>query len=304
MTLDTAERIPPVVHEYSPTEIKQLAERMPNRVLGPRALSGSPKRFFALTWMLAYLDFKLKFFGSVLGYAWQLVKPLAMFSVLFFVFTEVVPLGKGVPHYGVVLLSGIVLMSFFTESTTGAIGSVLGAEGLIRKIAFPIMAIPLASVTSVFLTLFLNYGVVLLFALANGVSPMFSWIQIIPLLFLLYFVASSVSVALSAYFVRFRDVQPIWEVIAQVLFYATPVIYPISYVQERSETLAKILMCNPVAAIIEQMRHAAIDPTAPSTVDVLGSWWLLAIPMGIVVLLAVFGYFSMKRLAPSVAEEM
>jgi ABC-2 type transport system permease protein len=63
-------------------------------------------------------------------------------------------------------------------------------------------------------------------------------------------------------------------------------------------------MCNPVAAIIEQMRHAAVDTTAPSTVDVLGSWWLLAVPMGIVVLLAVFGYFSMKRLAPSVAEEM
>jgi ABC-2 type transport system permease protein len=166
------------------------------------------------------------------------------------------------------------------------------------------MAIPLASVTSVFLTLFLNFGVVMLFALANGVSPMISWIQIIPLLFLLYLVASSVSVALSAYYVRFRDVQPIWEVIAQVLFYAAPVIYPISYVQDKSETLAKIMMCNPVAAIIEQMRHAAIDSSAPSAVDVLGSWWLLAVPMGIVVLLAIFGYLSMKRLAPTVAEEM
>ena len=103
---------------------------------------------------------------------------------------------------------------------------------------------------------------------------------------------------------RFRDVQPIWEVLAQVLFYACPVIYPISYVTERSETLATIMMCNPVATIIEQMRHAAIDPSAPSAVDVLGSWWMLAIPMGIVVLLTVFGYVSMKRLAPTVAEEM
>ncbi|MBJ7355516.1 MAG: ABC transporter permease [Thermoleophilaceae bacterium] len=304
MSVESATRTPPVVHQYTDTEFRELAERMPSRVLGPQALSGSPKRFIALTWMLAYLDFKLKFFGSILGYAWQLVKPLAMFGVLYFVFTEVVRLGEGVPHYGVVLLSGIVLMSFFTESTVGAIGSVLGAEGLIRKIAFPIMAIPLASVTSVFLTLFLNYGVVMLFAVANGVKPMVGWLQIVPLLFLLYLVAASVAVSLSAYYVRFRDVQPIWEVIAQVLFYASPVIYPISFVQERSETLAKIMMCNPVATIIEQMRHAAIDPTAPSAVDVLGSWWMLAIPMGIVVLLALFGYFSMKRLAPTVAEEM
>lgn len=304
MSVEAATRIPPVVHEYSNVELSQMTERMPSRVAGPQALGGTAKRFFALTWMLAYLDFKLKFFGSVLGYAWQLVKPLAMFSVLFFVFTEVIPLGGDVPYYGVVLLSGIVLFSFFSEASVGSITSVLGAEGLIRKISFPIMAIPLASVTSVFLTLFLNYAVVLAFALANGVTPTLGWLQIIPLLFLLYLVTASVSVALSAYYVRFRDVRPIWEVIAQVLFYACPVIYPISYVSERSETLATIMMCNPVATIIEQMRHAAIDPSAPSAVDVLGSWWLLAIPMGIVVLLTVFGYFSMKRLAPTVAEEM
>lgn len=304
MSVEAATRVSPEVHRYTDTQLSALAEKMPSRVAGPQALGGTPRRFFALTWMLAYLDFKLKFFGSILGYAWQLVKPLAMFGVLFFVFTEVIPLGEGVPHYGVVLLSGIVLFSFFSESTVGAITSVLGAEGLIRKISFPIMAIPLASVTSIFLTLFLNYAVVLVFAVANGVRPTVGWLQIIPLLFLLYIVAASVAVSLSAFYVRFRDVQPIWEVIAQVLFYACPVIYPISYVQERSETLATIMMCNPVATIIEQMRHAAIDPTAPSAVDVLGSWWMLAIPMGIVVLLTVFGYFSMKRLAPTVAEEM
>lgn len=304
MSAETASRSSPEVHDYSADQLSALTERMPNRVAGPQALGGTARRFFALTWMLAYLDFKLKFFGSVLGYAWQLVKPLAMFGVLYFVFTEVVPLGEGVAYYGAVLLSGIVLFSFFSEASVGAITSVLNAEGLIRKISFPIMAIPLASVTSIFLTLFLNYGVVMVFALIAGVRPSVGWLQIIPLLFLLYLVTASVSVALSAYYVRFRDVKPIWEVIAQVLFYSSPVIYPISFVQERSETLATIMMCNPVATIIQQMRHAAIDPSAPSAVDVLGSWWLLAVPMGIVVLLMVFGYFSIKRLAPTVAEEM
>ena len=297
------ERIAPLVHPYTPEQLRELGGRM-DRVPGPRALGGTAQRFFRLTWMLAYLDFKLKFFGSILGYAWQLFKPLMMFGVLYVVFTKVLDLGGNTPHYGVMLLSGIVLFGFFSESTVGAIGSVLGAEGLIRKISFPILAIPLASVTSVFLTLFLNYGVVLIFALANGITPNPRWIEIIPLLLLLYVVAASVAVTLSAWFVRFRDVQPIWEVFAQVLFYATPVIYPISRVTQKHPELAKVIMCNPVAAIIEQMRHAVIDPTAPSTVDVLGHAWLLVIPLGIVVALAVTGFVSISRMAPRVAEEL
>lgn len=297
-------RTRPTVHHYTREELHALAARMPQRVAGPLALGGTAHRFISLTWMLAYLDFKLKFFGSVLGYAWQLIKPLMMFSVLYVVFNRVIRLGEGVPHFGVVLLSAIVLYAFFSEATNGAVPSVLGAEGLIRKISFPIMAIPLASVTSMGLTLLLNYAVVLAFALLNGVTPTWRWIEILPLLALLFVVTVSVAIFLSAWYVRFRDVKPIWEVIAQVLFYASPVIYPISFVQQHSETLAQIVMCNPVATIIQQMRHAVIDPTAPSAVEVLGGWWMLLVPMGIVVLLAVLGYASMRRLAPRVAEEL
>lgn len=304
MTEQLQERPRPVAREFSDEQLRELAQQMPEQVLGPRALSGSPKRFFRLTWMLAYLDFKLKFFGSILGYAWQLVRPLAMFGVLYVVFTEVIRIGGSVPYYPVVLLSGIVLFSFFSESTIGAITSIVGAEGLIRKISFPILSIPLATVTSVFLTLCLNYCVVLVFAVASGVDPTWRWIQILPLLGLLYLVASSIAVSLASYYVRFRDVMPIWEVIAQVLFYASPVIYTIEFVQERSNLLAQAMMCNPVTAIIQQMRHAALDPASPSTVDVLGSWWALLIPMGIVAALALFGFFSMRRLAPHVAEEL
>lgn len=299
-----ASRQRPVVHEYSPDQYPALAERMSNRVIGPTAFSGDMRRFLKLTWMLAYLEFKLKFFGSVLGYAWQLMKPLMMFGVLYFVFTEVIRIGGEVPYYPVVLLSGIVLFSFFSESTVGAVTSVVEREGLIRKISFPIISVPLSTITSVFLTLFLNYFVVMVFALLSGVTPTWRWIQIIPLLILLYVVAASVGVALSALYVRFRDVKPIWEVIAQVMFYGTPVIYTIEFVQQKSETLAQIMMCNPVATILQQMRHSVIDPASPSAVDVLGSWWYLAIPLGIVVAMAAFAFVSMRRLAPRLAEEL
>ncbi|MGH2906237.1 MAG: ABC transporter permease [Solirubrobacterales bacterium] len=293
------------VAEYSRAELGALAQRMPQRVKGPRAVSGTVKRFLLLTWMLAYLEFKLKFFGSVLGYAWQLVRPLLMFSVLYLVFTVAFNINAGVSYAPVVLLSAIVLFTFFSDSTVGAIASIVDRESLIRKISFPIIAVPLSTVTSVFLTVLLNYLVVVLLALVSGVTPTLRWLEVLPLLGLLYLVSASVGVALSAYYVRYRDVMPIWEVIAQVLFYASPIIYTIEYVQQHAgETVARLMMCNPVTTIIEQMRHAMIDPSAPSAGQALGGWIYLLIPMGLVVALTVFGYVSMRRLAPRVAEEL
>lgn len=298
---ETALRVAPAVHEYGPAELSSVIDRMPGRVAGPRAVGGSARRFLRLTWMLAYLDFKLKFFGSVLGYAWQLVRPLMMFAVLYVVFSQILRFGD-TPNYPVVLLSGIVLFSFFSDSTNSAVGSIVERESLVRKIAFPLLTCPLASVTSLFLTLVLNYLVVLGFALAVGVTPTIRWLEIGPLLVLLYIVAAAVGTGLSAIYVRYRDMRPIWEVISQVLFYASPVIYPIEFIP--SEKLQKLIMCNPVAMIIEQMRHATVDPSAPSAVHVLGSWWMLAIPLGITVLLAVFGYVAINRMAPRIAEEI
>lgn len=298
---DSDARTAPPVAEYTPEELRALAERMPERVLGPRAMSGSLRRFLSLTWMLAYLDFKLKFFGSILGYAWQLMRPLLMFAVLYVVFMEILRFGNA-PYYPVVLLSGIVLYGFFSEATNGAVSSIVEREGLVRKIAFPLLTVPLSTVTSLFLTLLLNYLVVLVFALISGVDPTLRWLEILPLLGLLYVVAAAVATGLSAFYVRFRDVRPIWEVIAQVLFYASPVIWPIEFVQ--NTTIQKIVLCNPVATIIQQLRHAVIDPSSPSVVDVLGRWELLLIPLGITLAFCILGYRAISRMAPRVAEEM
>lgn len=302
MTLEgTATRTAPVVHTYNQAQYDELSERMPERVAGPRAMGGSARRFFRLTWMLAYLDFKLKFFGSVLGYAWQLMRPLMMFAVLYVVFSQILKFGDA-KDYPVVLLSGIVLFGFFSDSTNGSVSSIVEREGLVRKIAFPLLSVPLSTVTSLFLTLMLNYLVVLGFALLSGVTPTLRWLEVAPLLVLLYIFAAAIGTWLSSLFVRYRDVRPIWEVISQVLFYASPVIYPIEFIP--NPTIQKIVMCNPVATIIEQTRHAVIDPTAPSAVAVLGSWWMLAVPLGITAFLVALGYHSLRRMAPTVAEEI
>src|SRR5215213_11818917 len=126
-------------------------------IRGPSALGGSTGRFLTLTWTLAVTEFRLKFFGSVLGYFWQLMKPLLLFGVLYVVFTEFVRLGGGVPHYPAVLLMGIVIHQFYAEATSGSVGSVLARENLVRKIHFPRLVIPLAVVLTNYLNFVLKF---------------------------------------------------------------------------------------------------------------------------------------------------
>ena len=84
---------------------------------GPSALGGDARRFVHLATTLAITEFKLRFFGSALGYLWQLMRPLLLFGVLYLVFTEFVKLGSAVEFYPVVLLTNIVLFTFFLEGT-------------------------------------------------------------------------------------------------------------------------------------------------------------------------------------------
>ena len=156
-------------------------------IRGPRALTDDWSRFWHLTYNIARNEFKLRFFGSMLGYVWQLMRPLLLFGVLLFVFSHVAKVSTA-PHYAVALLAGIVLFTFFGEATGGAVRSVVDRENLVRKIHFPRLVIPLSIVLLASFNLALNLIVVLVFALAEGVRPMLTWVEaplIIALLVLL-----------------------------------------------------------------------------------------------------------------------
>jgi ABC-2 type transport system permease protein len=271
-------------------------------ISGPRAVGDDPRRALYLSAALAITDFKLRFFGSILGYFWQLVRPLMLFGVLYFVFTEFVRLGEGVPFYPVVLLSNIVLYTFFAEGSA-ALTSLVDRESLVRKVQFPLIAIPLAAVLLAAFNLVLNGLAVLIFALASGVRPHWSWLEFPLLLGCLAMLVLGLAMLLSALFVRFRDVKPIWEVVLQVFFYATPIIYAIETIQI-SRTLQELIMLNPLAAIIQQFRHAIIDPGAPSAAAAAGGTARLLIPAGIVLVLFVLGVWAFNREARRAAEEL
>ena len=267
---------------------------------GPTALGTDPRRFVRLTWTLAVTEFKLRFYGSVLGYLWQLMRPLLLFGVLYVVFSEFVKIGDSVRFYPVVLLMGVVLFTFVAEATSGSVASVVEREGLIRKVEFPRMTIPCSVVLTSLLNLCLNLVVLLVFATISGVDLHVSLVQAPLLIAVLAVFALGVGLLTSALYVRYRDVKPIWDVGLQLLFYGSPVLYAIEIVPEQYRGW---MMLNPLALVIQQVRHSAIDPTAPSALEVAGAGRVaagLAIAAGLLVL----GYLAFRKRAPQMAEDL
>jgi ABC-2 type transport system permease protein len=271
-------------------------------IRGPSAVGGEWRRLMRLTRLLAVTDFRLRFFGSVLGYLWQVMHPLLLFGVLYVVFTEVVPLGSEVPYFGVAMLAGIVLFVFLSESTSQSVQSLVEREPIVRKVQFPRLAVPLAVVLTALLRFGLNLLVVFVFLFAAGGGVRLSWLQLPLLVTLLILLGAGLAALLSALYVHFRDVKPIWDVVLQVLFYGSPIFYTIDIIT--NETARELLMLNPFAVILQQFRHAVIDPSHPSAYQAIGGDARILIPLGLIALIAVAGFRYFDRKAPRIAEEL
>ena len=278
-------------------------------IRGPRALTDDWSRFWHLTYNIARNEFKLRFFGSALGYLWQLMRPFLLFGVLYVFFTQIAHVnsskGPASQFYGAQLLGSIVLFTFFGEATGGAVRSVVDRENLVRKIQFPRMVIPLSVVLLASFNLALNLIVVLIFALIEGVTPMLSWLELPLIVVFLAVFTTGVAMLLSALFVNFRDIQPIWDVVQQILFYASPVIISVITVKEKlSHFLLHLYMLNPLAVAFQQFRHSMVTHGTPSAGAVLGSWAQLAGPVLVVVGVFALGFWVFNRAAPLIAENL
>ena len=272
-------------------------------IKGPTALGGDLRRMMHLTVTLAVMEFKLRFFGSVLGYLWQLMRPLMLFGVLYLVFTEFVKIAGGIRHYQAILLTGIVLYTFFADATAGAVTSVYDRENLVRKIEFPRLVVPLSVLLTAYFNLALNLIAVMVFVLAAGVEPQAEWLLLPLLLVLLGLFTAGLSMLLSALYVRFRDIKPIWEVGLQVIFYGSPILYVLENVPNAH--FQKIIpLFNPLATILVQARHTLIDPAAPNAWDAVGGGPRLLLPGAILLGTLALGFWVFNREAPRIAEEL
>jgi ABC-2 type transport system permease protein len=177
-------------------------------------------------------------------------------------------------------------------------------ETLVRKVAFPRLAVPLSVAALATLNLALNFVTVAIFVAASGVGPRWTWLLLpLPVAGILV-LGTGVGMLLAALYVPFRDARPIWEVIAQALFYATPVLWPVQVLADRSQGLAQAAMSNPIAVLIQEFRRLLLGPSVPSSVEIAGGWAWMLIPAGSAVVLTVLGFVVFSRMAPHEAENL
>ncbi len=251
---------------------------------------------------LVRTDFKLRYQGSALGYAWSLLRPLLLFVILYVVFVKFLKLGNGIPHYPVYLLFGIVLWNFFNEMTVMSLGSIVGRGDLIRKIRIPRWIIVFSSSLSALINLGLNLVVILVFMLVNHVDLYRTALWLPLILIEIYLFALGLSLFLSAAFVKFRDIGYIWEVIMQAGFYLTPILYPLSRIT--NVTLQKLLLLNPMAQAIQDARYSTITHETGTIWQVFDGGWYYLIPFIIVAATLVGGLLYFKSQADSFAENI
>ncbi|MDR0297789.1 MAG: ABC transporter permease [Streptococcaceae bacterium] len=253
---------------------------------------------------LTKTDFKLRYQGSFVGYLWSILKPIMLFLVMYIVFIKFLRFGNDVPHFAVSLLLGITVWNFFGESTGIGMTSIVARGDLLRKVSFPKSIIVLSVVTNALINLAISTVVVAIFALINGVT--ISWTVIfVPFLFVeLVLFTLGVTFILSTIYVYFRDIAPVWEVILQAGFYATPIIYPITYVSKMSPAAAKLVMLSPMAQIVQDLRYILTfsNNTNPTIWQLVHNPLIIAVPYLLSIFLFVFGWWIFSRRAAKFAE--
>ncbi|MCB9817842.1 ABC transporter permease [Candidatus Nomurabacteria bacterium] len=263
------------------------------------------KSRYSYSWILLQelvrTEFKLKYQGSVLGYAWTLLRPLALFVVLYLVFVKFLRVGGDIPYFPIYLLLGIVLWNFFSDLTNGAIGSIVSRGDLIRKINFPKYIIVASTSISALINLGINLIIIFTFMVIFGSNPSVSAVVILPLsIGVIFLTGMGIGFILSALFVRLRDLNYIWEVIMQAGFYGTPILYPL---QILPEYVQKILMLNPVAIGIQEARNTLITRDTITAYDLYGSF-IGYLPLLITLTLVVFGALFFRSRSKGFAEEI
>lgn len=210
---------------------------------------------------LVISDLKTKYSSSVLGFAWSMLNPLLMMLVLYFVFSNIF---KSQENFVVYLLTGILAWRFFAIGTTTAISSIVGKSSLVTKIYIPREILTLSTAISSLISSTLEFLVLipLLVILGAGIS---STTLMFPIIQLIYFlIVYGISLILASLYVYYRDLNQIWDVVLQVGFFLSPIIYPPSLVPVKYEFY---YMLNPITRLINMYRDIFLTGTIPKISD-------------------------------------
>ena len=266
------------------------------------------KKNRVLLYELVKTDFKLRYQGSCLGILWSVLKPLMLFAVMYFVFVRFLKItDPSIPNYPITVLLGLSLWGFFTEAAMLGMNSIVARGDLLRKINFPKYIVIVSSMASALISLSINLLVVLIFSILSGVNFGLQVLLVPFSIVFLFAIAFGTSLILSTLYVKFRDISHIWDVVTQVLMYSMPIIYPLSMVVNVNIlgiSLAKIIMLNPIAFAIQDIRHNLIAKEVPTFWTIFDNYWFALIPISIVAFLLIFGLWYFNKNSKKFAEIM
>jgi ABC-2 type transport system permease protein len=252
--------------------------------------------------VMVLAEFKLKYAGSALGYVWTVVKPLTLFTIMYLVFGRIFKLNQISEFYPLALLIGIVLFSFFSDATSQGMVSLVHRESLLRRMRFPRIIIPTAATLTAAMTFGINLLVVAGFVAWNGIVPQLDWLLIPLLLLELYLFTLGTALILTTLFVSLRDMGQVWELGVQLLFYASPIVYPITYLPPWARHLAFLFpptqVLQDVRALVLYDDHSGITINAGGVLGPLGR----LVPIAITLIVVSFGVAFFKRHEPWFAE--
>ena len=203
-------------------------------------------------------DFRLKYKRSLLGVFWSFLNPLLMMSVQYIVFSALFRFD--IENYPVYLLTGIVMFSFFSESCSLTMNSLISSAALIKKVYVPKYIYPLTRTISSLINLLISMIPLLMVTLISGIRPSFSFLLVIVPVACVFLFSLGIGMMLAISMTAFRDTQYLWGVISMVWMYLTPIFYPVSILPEK---VAMIMRFNPMCPFIDFMRSCIIDGVSP-----------------------------------------
>ena len=252
--------------------------------------------------VIAGAEFKLKYSGSALGYVWSLIKPLGLFAMLYIVFGRFFKLTVGFKDYPLYLLIGIVLWTYFADATTLTLSSLVNRATLIWKLSFPRILVPISTTVSVGITFLVNLVAVGAFVAAARVAPRPAWLLLPFLLIELYLVTLGVGLVLATLFVRLRDIGQVWELALQLLFYASPIIYPVGFLPPWAKPVAFL---SPFVQVIQDTRAIVLPgPQSITAPDIYGTAWGELLPLGVGAVVIAIGFALFRQQSPWFAERL
>jgi ABC-2 type transport system permease protein len=246
--------------------------------------------------VLSRTDFKLKYAGSVLGYLWSVAKPLLYFAVLWIVFGSI--FRSTIHNFPLYLIVGLVLWTFVADAVSGTLPSIVARGSILRRISFPPIVIPVAATVTALMTLCVNLVVVVIFIAASRVTPNLKWLLLLPLFLELYLFVLGMALIAATLYVRFRDIVQIWEVATSVLFFSSPILYPVTILPVWAR---HIIVFNPFVQILQDVRRVILGHDAHA-VRLIGLHGNHLIPLAVTACLLLASFWLYRRESPRFAE--